>query len=149
MPKLERFDRQSLHAIGERIKALLEPLHAEFGCTVEVNGGTFEATYYKPRVTLTLEVAKGVAGNLEALDFKRMARLFGLEPEDLGKTFTSHGHTYEICGLKYRSYKNPIIGKRVDGKLFKFPAQTVLMALGRGARREPPAQTPVDRETAG
>ena len=78
-------------------------------------------------------VTSSRATTTEALnDVKaKMARLYTLNPDDLGKTFTSGGKTFKIEGLKTRSHKRPVLASDVrTGKKFVFEVEAVQRALG-------------------
>jgi hypothetical protein len=67
----------------------------------------------------------------EIESFKTNAKLFGFEPDDLGKEFSFQGQSYTICGLKPKSRKYPVIAQSAGGKNYKFACRSVLEALGR------------------
>lgn len=48
---------------------------------------------------------------------QQVANVYGIE---LGKVFKHRGEIYEVVGFNPRSPKYPVIGKRADGKQFKF-----------------------------
>jgi hypothetical protein len=54
-----------------------------------------------------------------------MAKMYGMSPEDLGKSFTYGRDQYTIVGLSRKSHKFPLLAKRSDGKVFKFPVDVV------------------------
>lgn len=64
-----------------------------------------------------------------ARDFRSQAFLYGLQAEDLGRTFTSNGKTFTITGLNRKAKKYPIIADDVDGNSYKFPASRVKSGL--------------------
>ena len=66
----------------------------------------------------------------EAKAFTDMAKLFGLKPEYLGRSFMSRGRSFTVTGLKPRNRKYPVMAKTADGRGFKFPADVVERALG-------------------
>ncbi len=83
---------------------------------------------------MTLECSKTAPGgrpfNKERLDFKQFAEGYGLQPEDLGRTFVARGIPYEIVGLNIAAPKYPVLGMRKDtGGVYKFPAKVVAEAL--------------------
>ena len=74
-------------------------------------GGTFDKKY-----TFTIPTEDGIPA-----DFRRLASMFGMKPEDYGRTFTTHQGTYSICGISPRSRKYPILATSADnGKTYKF-----------------------------
>jgi len=110
-------------AIEQRFNVKVRIGHASFDPSP--NGGA----------TFKLEFAPVVSGEVktkEATDFERLAYLYGLEASDLGKTFSSNGRTFTICGLAPKAHKFPILAKCADdGKTYKFPERSVLLSLGR------------------
>lgn len=67
-------------------------------------------------------------------NFRSLAPIYGLKPEDLGRTFAvSHGWRggstqYKITGISGWKSKYPIIAERSDGRKFRFPLDTVKIA---------------------
>jgi len=53
-------------------------------------------------------------------EFRANCYKYGLTATDFGREFTSQGETYTLCGIKPRSRKYPFIGRRIDGKQYKF-----------------------------
>ena len=69
-----------------------------------------------------------------ARDFSKYAVRYGLDPDDLGKTFqTFAGTEYEIIGLNTRARKYPINCRRTDGKRYKLTAREVIGSLARAS----------------
>jgi hypothetical protein len=124
-----KIDRQLLKALtGDAEKALTE-IADKYGISIKCKGGSFARD--GANATLKFEIVApdaetGEALTREAQDFKRSAKQFGFEPEDLGSEFTVRGTVYKITGLKTRRHKYPISAVRVsDGKGFKFPVESV------------------------
>jgi hypothetical protein len=63
------------------------------------------------------------------VDFAMIAHFYGLVPSDLGREIQIAGKTYTIHGVK-GSGKRPLVLRRADGVLFRFPEQSVIQALG-------------------
>jgi len=61
---------------------------------------------------------------IEQIQWKANAHIlpfYGLKVEDFGKEFmAANGERFTLCAIKPRNHKLPIIGKRADGKRFKF-----------------------------
>jgi len=128
------FDRSTCRQIQGEIVELLKQRYPNLH--VEAHGGKFATN--GSNFTFPLELAvigsDGQAETQEVREFKRNASLYGLKPEDLGKTFHSpgSGHRFKITGLKSRNRRYQIMADRVrDGKGFKFDAFTVKQALER------------------
>lgn len=129
------FDRQTVKDTRNRLQTALDTIAADIGCQIKVGNASYEpdgsACSFKIECAVIGE--DGTAKTREATDFGHYAEQYGLKPEDLGKSFTNHNGTYTIIGCKPRSHKFPILGRRADGKVFKFPA--VMVRLGLGGKR--------------
>jgi hypothetical protein len=126
------FNRDKVRLIRETIQAELDKLAKTLGVKIGMNPGSFTSE----NVHFRLEVAEigedGVANTAEVENFRRYAKAYGMEPDDLGKTFKSFtGETYAITGLSPRRSKYPVHATRSDGKKFKFAPKQVLHFLGR------------------
>ena len=113
--------------LDEVLKAFIGP---ELGVSATVGRGSFTES----NLTFKIEIADlvgGVAVTKEASAFKVLAPLYGVKPEDLGRTFTFRGEQYELTGLNSRADKFPFKAKRVsDGRGFKFGEEIVKQGLG-------------------
>jgi hypothetical protein len=132
-----KIDRAFLKAFTKDALKALDAVAATYGITAAYKGGSYDRN--GANATLKFELAApnaaGVVETREAQDFKSLAHVFGLRPEDLGSKFNVRGTTYQITGLKSRRRKYPISAIRVsDGKAFKFPEATVKRDLF-GTRR--------------
>jgi len=131
MASITSIDREACRHIRQLLDALMPQLEASTGLKIKVGSARFTPE----NVTFKLEMATvakdGTVESKEARAFKLHAKSYHLDPEDFGKTFESRGHKYTICGLASRSYKFPILAKRNDGKVFKFPSNMVAMRLGK------------------
>ena len=120
-----------LKQIREEVNVLLKPLEEKFGVKMELG----RATYSHNNFTFKLEGSRldesGSAVTKEAEAFKMLAKMHGLEADDLGKTFKAQGKEFTITGLSTKSSKFPIIAKGSDGKSYKFPIDAVKLYLGR------------------
>ena len=114
------------------LDSIQEGLQVDLGNARYTSGDIFPITF-KFEVSATNE--DGTVETKEARDFKRIAEIYGLSPDDLGKTFkTWHGkRTYTITGLVRRRRKFPISAVCENGKSWKFPAEQVKDALSRAA----------------
>ena len=86
--------------------------------------------YTETDATFKLEVSAisedGEVLTAEAQAFRRNASLYGLEPDDLGMEFSSRGEAFTLIGLRPRSRKYPMVGRRSDGKVFKFSEEAMV-----------------------
>lgn len=113
-------DRLEARLITSQIADSLRGWGKETGYLVTPAGGSFNAGSF----TLKLKIRKPEEEEgAEAKTFAKYAALFGMKPEDFGKTFGFRGAIYKITGLNPRSEKFPVNAIRVsDGKPFKFPS---------------------------
>jgi hypothetical protein len=99
----------------------------------EAFGLTFKAgncKYLGATATFQLEVSiEGTSG--EAEDFKRFCHLYLLVPTDIGRTFTMHGDTFKLIGIKPRK-KNAIICENIaTGRRYAFHDEMVRLYLNK------------------
>jgi len=128
------FDRGTCREIQAEIVELLKQRYPNLH--VEAHGGKFASN--GSNFTFPLELAvvgsDGQAETQEVREFKTNARLYGLKPEDLGKTFHSpgSGKRFKITGLKPRNRRYPIMAEELGTKRgYKFAAIVVKQALER------------------
>jgi len=121
--------RADVRMLRERLNKLL----AEFGddCEAQVVGN---ASFSLNNATFKVEIAPLVDGKAitqEEEDFKRYATSYGLKPEDFNREFQWAGESCVLIGCKPRSTKFPLLVKKANGKIYKFPASTVRLALSQ------------------
>ena len=71
------------------------------------------------------QVVDGTAHTKAELDFKRVAHLYGLSPDDFGFTFEYRGSTYTVSGINTRANRYPVQACTSDGTRYKFPASVI------------------------
>lgn len=124
-----------------QIEAALSDLAQRLGVQFELTGGRYAGDYGHYKLNISPIGEGGRPQTKEADAFKKLARLYGLDAEDLYRQFSSSGERFEIVGLNTKAAKYPILGKRLrDGHQFKFPATSVVLALkmerqGGGSKR--------------
>src|SRR5688572_28761642 len=113
--KLTSMTRDNFKAIAARIDAALQPIAEELGISISRGRGTYDEI--NGLGTLKVEVAikkpDGTVATREAAYFREAAPLYGLKPEDLGRTFEVKGEQYQLVGLKPRAEKMPFLVKRL------------------------------------
>jgi hypothetical protein len=114
------FDRARCREIHDALDEALQPLGRRLGLTIRLGGGSF------------------TAGNI-----RRNCLRYGLQAEDLNKTFTWGGREFVLVGCSPRASRFPLLGRSSDGKVFKFPAD-IAGVIRPGAR-----PLPVFRRTRG
>tara|TARA_B100000614_G_C14333991_1_gene405956 strand:+ start:240 stop:653 length:414 start_codon:yes stop_codon:yes gene_type:complete len=112
------------------LDSIQEGLQVDLGNARYTSGDIFPITF-KFEVSATNE--DGTVETKEASDFKKLASLYGLSPDDLGREFTTwDGKTFKITGLKRTRRKYPI-SATMNGKSYKFPAEQIKQHLQRTA----------------
>jgi hypothetical protein len=129
--KIKELDRPTVKYITKRLESAVKPLAEALGVAIDFGSCTFNTSNCKLQLKVSVLDGDGRAITEESESFRSNAKLFGLEPDDLGKEFTFRGQLYTICGLKPKSRKYPVIARADNGKDYKFPCRTVLEALGR------------------
>lgn len=128
---MERFDKPILRSLRPELEKALADICAKHGITAKIGSASFTDLECKFQLILELEGASEAKSTAKQSDFERYATLYGLEPTDLGKSFMVSGNWYKVTGISPRRPKFPIDGERLDGRKFKFPALTVITALGK------------------
>ena len=129
--KVTKLDRPTVKYIRKRLEAAVKPLAEELGVAIDLGNCTFKTSNCKFQLKFAVLDPDGEAITEESESFRSSAKLFGLEPDDLGKEFTYRRQSYTICGLKPKSRKYPVIARSDNGKDYKFACRVVLEALGR------------------
>ena len=137
-------NRDTARAIERQALALLAPMERECQLKIAAKGGSIGTTFVTFRIEFAEVGEAGVVESREAADFKALAKFYGLGTDDLGKPFVIRGERYEIVGLKPKSHKFPILGRNRNGKVYKFPAESVKRGLGpvtAGTQSSPASRT--------
>ena len=116
--------------------AALEKVAADLGLTVEAKGGTYDAGHFTTKFRFCCVGDDGVAITPERENFSKYAEMYDLSPDDLGRTFRSHGKVFTIAGLNTRARKRPILCDADDGKTYTFREDDVrrLLSLEKAGR---------------
>lgn len=120
--KPTKMDRATFARIADRIATTLEPLSQELGVVIKRGRGTYDSEngLGTLKIEIGLTTADGVVVTKEARDFRQLAVLYELKPDDLGRTFELRGEKYQLVGLKARATKMPFLVKKLgDGKVYK------------------------------
>ncbi len=121
--------RQLLKILREEIDQALKTVGEKHGLEFQAGSASFSGNNFTFKLAGSMIGEDGKAVTKEVETFKAFAKLYGLQPEDLGKEFTRHGRRFTICGLKMSAKKYPIMATRDDGERFKFPAEDVVRLL--------------------
>lgn len=109
------------------------------GYKPSLGGGKYDAEAGTVEFKLHLNpVSKdGVVQDQQVVDFKRYAKVYGLEEADLGRSFNFRGTSYSITGISPKRRKFPISAKRnTDGKRYKFRVEDVIYGLCKKSQKE-------------
>ena len=106
-------------------------LAKELGIVIDLGHCTFQTSNCRFQLKVAVIDSDGKPMTEDADAFRRNAKLFGFESDDLGKEFVFQEQRYTICGFRPKSRKYPIIARAGNGKDYKFACRTVLEALGR------------------
>lgn len=131
MSKIKNFDRTNIQALRPPIEDALKNLATKYGISVKLGNASFSPSSVTFKLELATISADGLVCSKEVQDFKNYASMFGLKPDDLGKTFKDiNGEVYTIVGAKLHSQKYPILVESASsGKRFKFPERRVQLGL--------------------
>ena len=129
--KIKKLDRPTVRYIRKRLETAVKPLAKELGVVIDIGNCTFKTSNCRFQLKVAVLDSNGKPITEEIDSFRSNAKLFGFEPDDLGKEFVFRGQSYTICGFKPKSRKYPVIAKSGNGKNYKFACRTVLGALGR------------------
>lgn len=127
---MENFNRKNLPALRDEIAKALKNVEEKHGITFKLGGISFTDDHFRSKIEAYLTQKGGEVVDPGKINFDRYARSFGLNKEDFGKKFSTCNGTYQICGIKLRSYKYPILAKNSkDGRTYKFRANDVISNL--------------------
>jgi hypothetical protein len=132
MPKITQFDKPSLHLLRAALDRAMAQVALDHGLTLRVGN----ISYQQQTCTLKVEAAivdqaSGRPATKEAEAFKQLASIYGLRPEDLGRTVTHQGQPLTVAGLKTGASKRPILLEGADGRRIVAPVELVKQLLAR------------------
>ena len=128
---IKQLNKPTVQYIRKRLQTVIEPLAKELGIVIDLGHCTFQASNCRFQLQVAVIDSDGKPMTEDADAFRRNAKLFGFESDDLGKEFVFQGQSYMICGFRPKSRKYPVIARAGNGKDYKFACRTVLEALGR------------------
>ena len=129
--KITKLDGKTVQAIIDDLEMALSSVAEKWGLSLVRKGCTYRDD--EMPVPFRLSVSSDEATSRAERDFSSMAIAIGLQAADFGREFSYAGQQYQICGVKPRSPKYPVLARNVaTGKTHKFPASLVADAL-RGA----------------
>jgi len=131
---ISRFNSKNVDSILDACKEALEIVAEEHGLVLQRK----RCTYHNDKLPVAFElIAPERSEDGEAIDpketeFRRNARMFGLEPDDFGKLFKTSSGAYRVCGIKPKGRKYTVLGESIhNGKTYKFRDIDVVRGLKR------------------
>lgn len=128
--KLTTLDAEACRAIRGRlpeINAVLAPL----GVAATMGNMTYTGEKATAAMEFILSDGDAVAAIAAAKEkeFRLAATMFGLQPDDFGKVFTSRGTRYRVAGLVGGRSTKISIARLPDGKMFNADSDSVKAGL--------------------
>jgi hypothetical protein len=140
MARITKFDRPTLRLLGDDIKQALDAVAKRHGLLLTMKGGRYDDFSYTPRMAFAVS-GEGGADKSAENDWNQWRALYGMAEVPFGASFTNTHGTYSICGIKPRGQKYTVLGKRTDGKVYKFKHQDVARWIGtKGVDRNAEAE---------
>jgi hypothetical protein len=126
----ERFDKASAQALSAQVEAELAAFGERMGLKIHSTGGMLDGSRF------VMKLSFDIAGvDKAAEDFRKHARTFGLQEDDLGKEIKIGSRTFAITGLRTSgkgSQSAPVLARdTASGKDYLFKVAQVKSALGR------------------
>ena len=129
---INQFDKTNLtKVVRPGLEKALAAVAAEWGVKIEVGSCRFDTNNVTFQVKLSTVGSDLAAEERNTKTWALMAGIFGLPTDGLGRTFATGGRRYTITGLSPQRRSYPVDAKRDDGKVFKFPSETVAGLLAR------------------
>ena len=122
-------NKQNCVVIREAIEDNLKEFANEHNLALRFVSGSFNDHNMTCKIEFAVKDESGKTQSKEADDFKFYGPSYGFKVTDLGRSFRLRNQNYTITGLKPRSRLYPILARRDDGKLYKFPPHDVKQAL--------------------
>ena len=122
--KITSINRESLRLINNEIDKAIQAVGDKYGISIKTGNASFSPDTATTKVIISVISEDGTVKTPEVKDFDLYKNVFGIK-KNLYDTFTFQGDSYTIVGIKASSRKYPVIGKRADGKEFKFTVDSV------------------------
>jgi hypothetical protein len=130
---INTFTRVTVERLQNEVRRALAPIAEAHGIRLEMGRGSFSANAFTLKVEGAVVAADGTAVTREAEAFLRCAEVYGLKPEDLGRSILFRGGTAKIVGLNSRASKMPILVEDSAGKRWKIGAENARLRLSSRA----------------
>ena len=120
--------KQQFSSFRSDVNTALKEVATKYGITLSAGSIKYGTNEFTCRLEGKRKEVDGKP--FEQAEFEKYAKLYGFEPTDFGRCFTSGGKRYKIVSLKTKNRSYPIIAKNVGtGTSYKFAAEDVLRAL--------------------
>jgi len=132
---IDEIDRQNLNHIKKRLQQKVDELAAEFDMGIFIGRIRFDSQSADIKLEFAVKDVAGTVQSKMTRDFLNAAEGWGLNKDDLGKTFKfcsgrNNYNTFRILGAKLKNWKHPIIAENIsNGKRYKFSPRDVVTSL--------------------
>ena len=116
MAKIKKFDRKNLKQIRMQINTELEKMSKKLGIQFSIGNISFQEQSFTTKMTAVLA---GNSEDAERIAFEKDCWRAGVDKDMFGKVINYGNKSYRICGIRPRSWKQPIIAER-NGSKYKF-----------------------------
>lgn len=120
------FTKANLPTIRADIDTALAAVASKYGITLELGNIRFSEGQFTSKLTATAAETKTDAARV---NWEAHAIRFGLEDSMFGKRFTIAGKRLEICGIKPRNRKYPVLARSTSGEVYKLSVRQLLSAI--------------------
>ena len=120
-------DHGVVDEIIHHVDETLEDLRARLGLVIRVRRASFSEGNAKIELEAATIRDDGIVMDKQAEDFLKSCREFGLEPENLGRSFRCGEDTLRVVGLRPRA-KQPVVCEMIDQHLIP-PRQVRMSAV--------------------
>jgi hypothetical protein len=123
---MKSFDRPTARTLGSDTAKALQAFAQARGLTVEYAGGSLNGPQFIMKLKFGIEgLDKG------EMDFKKYAKMVGLEESDLGAKITLNGKMFTVSGYRPGARTKTVEIRDITGKLYVTTVWSVRNALGR------------------
>jgi hypothetical protein len=125
MSKIKTFDHETVTEMYEEVDKALLAVAKKFGIKLKRGKVKYSSAQASFVVVANILSKDGEVKTTEGEAWKVHCKFYGFEKEDFGREFRCNGKIFKIAGLMPRKFKYPILATNVNGRRFKFPAETV------------------------
>lgn len=133
MPKITVITPAVCRNLRPEVEAAVQAQVAEaYGMTAKVGNAKYTSGSVTFSVTLAVVSEDGTVRSPEAEAYTSFAGMYGLPVDGLNKTFRNRGQVFRVIGLNTRRGKYPVLVEDLQGKRYKYPAESVAALLKAG-----------------